>query len=80
MHMARAVITNQQRAVLACAARGLDLDQTAAALWLARDTVKGHRCRAVRRLGAHNLAHAVTIAIALGQIQADAALTTRSTT
>ncbi|MFI6979332.1 helix-turn-helix transcriptional regulator [Embleya sp. NPDC050154] len=73
-------LTHQQRLVLTAAARGLTVAETAAEMWITPHTVHGHRLAAIRRLGARTTTHAVTLAIALGQIPADTALTTRGAT
>jgi DNA-binding CsgD family transcriptional regulator len=57
-----------QLSVLVGAARGELPEETAARLHLAYGTVKSTRVRAVRRLEARNITHAVAIAVAAGWI------------
>lgn len=54
--------------VLVAAAQGELPEETAARLFLALGTVKSTRVRAVQRLGARNVAHAVAISVAAGWI------------
>ncbi|GCD94058.1 SLOG family protein [Embleya hyalina] len=72
-------LTDRQVEVLADAARGLSVDEIAARLGIAPDTVKGHRVHALTALGADSMAHGVALAIAYGHLPADTALTARST-
>ncbi|WP_200302282.1 LuxR C-terminal-related transcriptional regulator [Streptomyces adelaidensis] len=53
---------------LAAAARGETAEETAGRLHLAYDTVKNHRQRAVHRLQARSVTHAVALAVAAGWI------------
>ena len=57
--------------VLVGAARGEAVEETAARLYLACDTVKNTRKRAVVRLEARSVAHAVAIAVAAGWITSE---------
>lgn len=59
-------ISRQMHAVLVGLASGEDVAGTAARLGVSRDTVKSHRYRLYRVLGAASGAHAVAVAISLG--------------
>ncbi|MFE3197181.1 helix-turn-helix transcriptional regulator [Embleya sp. NPDC059237] len=76
----RDVLTHRQRQAVSAGARGLTIEETAAEMWITTHTVYGHRLAVIRRLGARNFTHAVALAIALDQVSADIALTTRSRT
>lgn len=61
-------LTAQQLEVLAGAATGETLEETASRMCLSFHTVKSHRVRAVKRLGARDMTHAVALAMAAGWI------------
>lgn len=61
-------LTQQQWNVIAAAAEGESVEGTAGRMFLSCDAIKSHRQRAVLRLHAHNLAHAVAICVAAGWI------------
>lgn len=56
-------LTPRDLAVLRCAALGDDVKETARALALSTDTVKDYRGRAVRKLKAKSITHAVVLAV-----------------
>ena len=64
--MAGQPLSEREREVLACAASGLTMEQTAAKLYLALETVKGYRRRIIAKLKANNIPHAVAIAFEQG--------------
>ncbi|WP_349359259.1 LuxR family transcriptional regulator [Stappia sp.] len=61
-------LTDRERDVLAWAARGLTMPETAERLGLSEDTVEWHMRNALSKLDAANKTHAVTKAIYLGLI------------
>lgn len=61
-------LTQQMLAIIAAAAAGEAAEDTARRLCLSYDTVKSHRQRAVLRLHAHNIPHAVAICAAAGWV------------
>ncbi|MFJ8345115.1 helix-turn-helix transcriptional regulator [Streptomyces sp. NPDC094153] len=63
---ARAQLTPQMCVILAGVASGENNPETAARLCLSTDTVKTHKHRMFKRLGARNGAHAVAIGMRLG--------------
>jgi len=54
--------------IIAAAAAGESLQDTADRLCVAYDTVSSQRKRAVARMDAHNIAHAVALAVAAGWV------------
>jgi two-component system, NarL family, nitrate/nitrite response regulator NarL len=71
---ARMYLTGREASILACVERGESVKQTARSLGIAIKTVENLQSRMFRKLGAHNRAHAVTIAHRLGLIEDDAAV------
>jgi DNA-binding CsgD family transcriptional regulator len=63
-------LTQAQIDIVAAAAAGESVEETARRLFLSCDAVKSHRQRAVLRLHARNLAHAVALCTAAGWITA----------
>jgi DNA-binding CsgD family transcriptional regulator len=63
-----AQLTVRQRHVLQLVARGRTLEDIADQLSLSPMTVSTHIRNALQKLGAHNRAHAIAIAIATGEI------------
>lgn len=63
-------LTQRQWHVIAAAAEGETVEGTASRMFLSSDAVKSHRQRAVLRLHAHNLVHAVAICVAAGWVSA----------
>ncbi|MCX4697027.1 helix-turn-helix transcriptional regulator [Streptomyces sp. NBC_01373] len=61
-------LTRRQREVLALAANGNTNQQIARWLHISRDTVNNILGNAYRTLGAHDRAHAVAIALAVGEL------------
>lgn len=61
-------LSDRHRAVIEAAAVGETVPETAARLLLTRGTVHHYRHHAVREIGARNMAHAVALAVAAGQI------------
>lgn len=61
-------LTDRQKEVLVCAAKGMTHDETAAYLGTGRETVVSHLKLIRKRLKAKNTTHAVTLALATGQI------------
>jgi DNA-binding NarL/FixJ family response regulator len=55
------MLTARGQQVLQAAAEGLTVDGTARRLYITADTVKAHRRRILRTLGATNITHAVAI-------------------
>lgn len=66
----RAGLTQRERDVIACAAHGLNVTDTAARLGVSYETVRHHRKLAIRHLHARTLTHAVAIALSDGSIAA----------
>ncbi|HEV2815541.1 MAG TPA: EAL domain-containing protein [Solirubrobacteraceae bacterium] len=66
------VLTVRERRVLALAAEGRTTAEIAEELVLAPSTIESHIRRVCERLDARNRAHAVTLAIASGQLDLDA--------
>lgn len=60
-------LTGRERDVLACAARGLSVNETAEELGLSWNTVRHHRKNAIAELGARDLTHAVVIFLLEGR-------------
>lgn len=67
-HMDQDGLTNREIQVLQNVAEGLSNKETALALAIGEDTVKGHLRNIMEKLGAHNRTHAVTIGIQRGII------------
>ena len=65
-------LTRRERTVLALAAQGLTTVEIASELVLAPSTIESHIRRACSRIRARNRAHAVTLALATGQLELDA--------
>lgn len=61
-------LTQAQLAVIAAAAAGESQEDTARRLFISYDTVKSHRQRALLRLHAHNITHAVALCAAAGWV------------
>lgn len=61
-------LSHREREVMGLLAMGLTLEQIAAELSLSPTTVKTHVRNALRRLNAHNRAHALAIALRNGEI------------
>lgn len=61
-------LSPQERAIVAAAAAGESLEETAQRLCLAYDTVKTHRQRAVSRLEARSIPHAVALSVSAGWV------------
>jgi DNA-binding NarL/FixJ family response regulator len=61
-------LTQAQHTVIAAAAAGESVEETAHRLCLSYDTIKSQRVRAVSRLGARSITHAVAICVAAGWI------------
>jgi DNA-binding CsgD family transcriptional regulator len=59
-------LSEREREVLACAASGLTMEETASELYLALETVKGYRRRIIAKLKANNIPHAVAIGFEQG--------------
>jgi DNA-binding CsgD family transcriptional regulator len=68
---ARPQLTEREREVLTLVAGGLRSAEIAERLFLAPETVKSHVSNAMRKLGSHTRAGAVTIALVTGQISWD---------
>lgn len=67
-HLDQDGLTNREVQVLQHVANGLSNKETAVALAIGEDTVKGHLRNIMDKLGAHNRTHAVTIGIQRGII------------
>lgn len=67
-HLDQDSLTNREAQVLKHVANGLSNKETALALTIGEDTVKGHLRNIMDKLGAHNRTHAVTIGIQRGII------------
>lgn len=67
----QAILSPRQSQVLACAASGLTVPETAAKLCLAHQTVLLHRGDAREKLGARTTAHAVALALEQGLLVLD---------
>jgi len=63
------VIGDQPFSVLVGIAAGEEIEETARRMGRSTDTVKTHRRRMYKALGAHNGAHAVAVAISLELLQ-----------
>ncbi|WP_405994996.1 LuxR C-terminal-related transcriptional regulator [Streptomyces sp. NBC_00986] len=63
-------LAQRQWHVIAAAAAGETVEGTAARMFLTCDAIKSHRQRALLRLNAHNLTHAVAICVAAGWVSA----------
>jgi len=61
-------LTERELEVLARAAAGDTMVETARRVFLAPETVKTYRQRIIRKLGARNITHAVALAVALGHL------------
>jgi DNA-binding CsgD family transcriptional regulator len=59
-------LSEREREVLACAASGLTMEETASQLYLALETIKGYRRRIIAKLKANNMPHAVAIGFERG--------------
>lgn len=59
--------------IVRCASEGLSLDQSAFHLGLSTTMVSHYRNKAIARLGARNLTHAVVIALKHGLIEMETA-------
>jgi DNA-binding CsgD family transcriptional regulator len=64
-------MTPAQTRVLVLGALGLSLDETGETLYYVYSTVTGHRTNILRKLGARNMAHAVTRCFEQGILQVD---------
>lgn len=64
-------LTPAELRVLMAAAGGSSTKSTATFVRCSVDTVKQHRSRAIKKLGASTMAHAVAIAIAHGVIECE---------
>ncbi|PVM93619.1 response regulator transcription factor [Caulobacter endophyticus] len=64
----RFLLTPRQREVLSEAKKGKNADQIAHKLGISVHTVNSYFIEAYRRLGARNRAHAVALAVSLGEI------------
>ena len=64
-------LSERELEVLAAAAGGETMDETAKRLWLSLETVKSHRRNVIAKLGARNLAHAIALAIRNGILSVD---------
>src|SRR5262249_32589073 len=73
-------LSERERDVLTLVARGMTLAETASRLFLGVETIRTHRKKALRKLKAKNMPHAVALAISRGVIQGfevpDATVTT----
>ncbi|WP_261377963.1 response regulator transcription factor [Vreelandella titanicae] len=67
-HIDQEGLTGRELEVLQCVARGLSNKETAVALAIGEETVKGHLRNIMDKLGANNRTHAVTISIQRGII------------
>lgn len=67
-HIDQEGLTGRELEVLQCVARGLSNKETAVALAISEETVKGHLRNIMDKLGANNRTHAVTISIQRGII------------
>lgn len=56
-------VTARERQVLALVADGLGNEEIGRRLFVTKNTVRAHVSSALRKLGAHNRAHAVALAI-----------------
>ena len=65
-------LSRRERTVLALAAQGLTTAEIADELVLAPSTIESHIRRACARIGARNRSHAITLALATGQLELDA--------
>ena len=61
-------LSKREQQVLEMTSEGWTARDTAKELWLSVDTVKTYRKKLIRKLGARNIAHAVTIAFRRGLI------------
>lgn len=61
-------LTQSQHTVITAAAAGESVEETAHRLCLSYDTIKSQRVRAVSRLGARSIPHAVAMCVAAGWI------------
>ncbi|MET0557524.1 MAG: LuxR C-terminal-related transcriptional regulator [Solirubrobacterales bacterium] len=64
----RLQLTDREREVMTLVASGLQSAEIAEFLFLSPETVKSHVRNALEKLGAHTRAHAVAIALVMGQI------------
>lgn len=64
-------LTPSQLLYVAAAAGGESVDTTARRLFVSPHTIRTHRVRALRRLGARDMAHAVWLATAAGWLTPD---------
>ena len=65
---AAGALSPRERDVVSLAAQGLTSNEIANALSLSRATIETHFRGAVRRLSAHNRAHAIALALTHGEI------------
>lgn len=67
-------LNEQEFGVLEHAARGRTSAQTGTAMYLGDETIKTYRKRAIAKLAARNLTHAVAIAIGNGYVNVETIL------
>jgi len=60
------LITAREFEVLACAAEGLTVKETAKKLHIGVETVKSHRRRIIAQLGARSITHSIALAFHKG--------------
>lgn len=63
------MLTAMELRVVTAAARGLSVRETAEAFGRSVATVKQHRRKAIRKLGAHSMAQATAIAVTHGLVK-----------
>jgi DNA-binding CsgD family transcriptional regulator len=61
-------LNDQECDILMCSAQGMTAGQIAKTMFLAEETVKDYRKRAIAKLGAKNITNAVAIAIGTGVV------------
>lgn len=66
-----AALTRRQREVLLLAANGNTAEEIGRLLWVTPNTVNTVLAAAYRALGVHDRAHAVAVALALGELGLD---------
>jgi len=59
-------LTHREREVIALAADGLTMAETADRLYVVTETAKYHRKNAIRKMGAANITHAVALGFRCG--------------
>ena len=62
-------LTSRELDVLSLAAEGSSAKETGQRLFISEDTVRTHRRKILKKLGARNMTHAVTIAFRQGVYQ-----------